>query len=254
MVAGDARLSAVERLDVYATMYFVRIHDVLRDEYARTAAVLGGEAFHDLVTDYLQACPPAHPSLREAGARLPAFLAAHALAADRPWLAELARLERARLEVFDGPDAAPLSIAALRDVRARTIRRAPPAPDPGAPVARATASRSRRPGAPTIPARRSPRARARDADRLAPRRRRLSPRRPTRTRRAGCRGWRTARASRSRACARRSARRCRTRSPPRARSSWSRAGRARDCCVRAALLTGRRAPAELPPRPLGVQN
>ena len=29
---------------------------------------------------------------------------------------ELARLERARLEVFDGPDAAPLSIAALRDV------------------------------------------------------------------------------------------------------------------------------------------
>ena len=116
MVVGDDRLSAVERLDVYATMYFVRIHDVLRDEYARTAAVLGGEAFHALVTDYLQACPPAHPSLREAGARLPAFVAGHALAADRPWLAELARLERARLEVFDGPDAAPLSIAALRDV------------------------------------------------------------------------------------------------------------------------------------------
>jgi len=115
MVAGDARLSAVDRLDVYASMYFVRIHDVLRDELARTAAVLGGEAFHALVTDYLQACPPAHPSLREVGARLPAFLAAHALAADCPWVAELARLERARLEVFDGPDAAPLTIAALRD-------------------------------------------------------------------------------------------------------------------------------------------
>ena len=54
MVVGDERLSAVERLDVYATMYFVRIHDVLRDEYARTAAVLGGEAFHALVTDYLR--------------------------------------------------------------------------------------------------------------------------------------------------------------------------------------------------------
>ena len=68
------------------------------------------------VTDYLQACPPSHPSLREAGARLPAFLAAHVLAVDRPWLAELARLERARLEVFDGPDAAPISITSLRDV------------------------------------------------------------------------------------------------------------------------------------------
>ena len=116
MVAGDDRLSAIERLGVYATMYFVRIHDVLREEYARTAAAVGGEAFHALVTDYLQACPPAHPSLREAGARLPAFVQSHALAADRPWLAELAGLERARLEVFDGPDAATLSIASLRAI------------------------------------------------------------------------------------------------------------------------------------------
>lgn len=116
MVVGDDRLSAVERLDVYASMYFARIHDVLREEVARTAAAVGGQAFHALVTDYLQACPPAHPSLREVGARLPAFLAAHALAAERPWLAELARLERARLEVFDGPDAAPLTIATLRAV------------------------------------------------------------------------------------------------------------------------------------------
>jgi hypothetical protein len=116
MVVGDARLSAVERLDVYANMYFVRIHDVLRDEFARTAAVAGGEPFHELVADYLSACPPGHPSLREAGARLPAFIAAHALAGERPWLADLARLERARLEVFDGPDAGPVSLATLRAV------------------------------------------------------------------------------------------------------------------------------------------
>jgi hypothetical protein len=115
-VAGDARLSAVERLDVYARMYFVRLHDLLRDEFARTAAVIGDQAFHGLVTEYLVACPPGHPSLREAGARLSAFLATHALAGERPWLAELARLERARLEVFDGRDAAPVSLAALRAV------------------------------------------------------------------------------------------------------------------------------------------
>jgi hypothetical protein len=116
MVVGDARLSAVERLDVYATMFFVRIHDVLRDEFSRTAAVVGGEAFHGLVTDYLQAFPPAHPSLREAGARLPAFVAAHPFGRARAWLTELAQLERARLEVFDGADAAPVSLAALRAI------------------------------------------------------------------------------------------------------------------------------------------
>jgi hypothetical protein len=116
MVVGDTRLSAIDRLDVYAGMYFVRLRDTLAEELARTVAAVGGEAFHGLVTDYLQACPPRHPSLREAGARLPAFLATHALGVDRPWVPELARLERARLEVFDGPDASPVSIASLRDV------------------------------------------------------------------------------------------------------------------------------------------
>jgi len=116
MVVGDETLSAIDRLDVYASMYFVRIHDVLRDEFPRTAAVLGGEAFHGLVTDYLAACPPCHPSLRGAGDRLADFLADHALASARPWLPELARLERARAEVFDGPDAIPVAMADLRGV------------------------------------------------------------------------------------------------------------------------------------------
>ena len=116
MIVGDARLTAIDRLDVYATMYFVRIHDVLRDEFPRTAAALGGEPFHGLVTDYLLACPPAHPSLREAGARLPEFLADFLAAPARPWLAELARLERARTEIFDGRDATPMAMADLRGV------------------------------------------------------------------------------------------------------------------------------------------
>jgi hypothetical protein len=113
-IAGDARLPPEARLDIYGQMYFFRVHDVLRDEAPRTAAALGEAAFHNLVTDYLRACPPNHPSLREAGARLPAFVATHPLGAERPWLAELARLERTRLELFDGPDAEALTLAHVR--------------------------------------------------------------------------------------------------------------------------------------------
>jgi hypothetical protein len=113
-IAGDTRLGAEARLDIYAQMYFARIHDVLREEAPRTAALLGAEGFHALVTEYLLACPPNHPSLREAGARLPAFLATHPAAAERPWLAELARLERTRLELVDGPDAEPLTLAMVQ--------------------------------------------------------------------------------------------------------------------------------------------
>ena len=114
MVAGDARLPASARLGIYADMYFVRIRDVLADEYPKTAAALGAAAFHDLVTDYLDVHRPNHPSLREVGARLPAFLAAHPAAVPRPWLVELALLERVRLQLFDGPDSEPLTLEALR--------------------------------------------------------------------------------------------------------------------------------------------
>ena len=114
VIVGDGRLDAAARLDIYANMYFFRILDVLREEFPRTAGTLGAERFHDLVTDYLLAARPAHPSLREAGARLPGFLRTHACAAARPWLAELAALERTHRQLFDGPDAAPLTLEALR--------------------------------------------------------------------------------------------------------------------------------------------
>jgi hypothetical protein len=111
IVAGDARASAVERLDVYANMYFFRILDVLRADYPKLVAVLGDGAFHDLATDYLQAHPSRHPSLRFVGAALPGFVARRV--AERPWLGELAALEWARVDVFDRADAPVLDRAAL---------------------------------------------------------------------------------------------------------------------------------------------
>lgn len=114
VVRSSGQLSAVERVDVYANMYFFRILEVLADEYAKIVTLMGADAFHNLVTDYLLACRPAHPSLRDVGARLPAFLATHPLAEGRPWLAELAQLERRRLELFDGPDAEALTLDAVR--------------------------------------------------------------------------------------------------------------------------------------------
>ncbi len=114
VVAGDARLDAVQRLDIYASMYFWRLLDILRGDYSALVAAVGDDHFHNLVTDYLVACPSTHPSVRNVGARRPGFLAGQPLAAGRPWLVELARLERARIELFDGPDAEPLTIDELR--------------------------------------------------------------------------------------------------------------------------------------------
>jgi hypothetical protein len=116
LAVADARASAVERLDVYANMYFFRILDALRADYPKVLAVVGDEAFHDLATGYLLAHPSRHPSLRFVGAALPGFVAEHRLSRERPWLAELAALEWARVDVFDRRDAAPMTREALAAV------------------------------------------------------------------------------------------------------------------------------------------
>lgn len=109
LVRGGGALPATERLDVYADMYFYRLHDSLAEDFPCLAAWLGPARFHNLVTDYLLAHPSRHPSLRELGRSLPGFLEGHPLPAAFRRAAALARLEWARLDVFDDADAAALS-------------------------------------------------------------------------------------------------------------------------------------------------
>jgi hypothetical protein len=105
-------IDPVRRLRVYANAYWTRIAGALAADFPKLRAVLGEGAFDDLVIPYLRAYPTRHPSLREAGLHLARFLGERG----QPVHGDLARLERARAEVFDGPDAAPLSrddVAAL---------------------------------------------------------------------------------------------------------------------------------------------
>jgi hypothetical protein len=111
---GD--LIATGDVDVYARMYASRLYDTLADDYPKLRVALGEDRFGGVVTQYLRAHPPRSFTLRDAGLALPDFL--RGSSADAPWAADLAALERARIEVFDGPDAAPLAqdeAAALGD-------------------------------------------------------------------------------------------------------------------------------------------
>ena len=113
--AGDERLAAVDRVDIYANMYFYRLLDALREDYPRVETAIGGRAFHNLVTDYLLRHPSGHPSLRYLGSFLPEFLRSHAMLNEYRYLADLAALEWARVDIFDAPDTTP----ATRDDLAR---------------------------------------------------------------------------------------------------------------------------------------
>lgn len=109
-------LIASGEIDVYAGMYTSRLFDAIAEDYPKLRVALGEDRFADTIARYIRAHPPWSFTLREAGAALPGFLRGDPTAS--PWAADLAALERARIEVFDGPDAAPLAqdeVAALGD-------------------------------------------------------------------------------------------------------------------------------------------
>jgi uncharacterized protein (UPF0276 family) len=127
---GDARLDAVGRIGIYNDMYFLRLLDVLRDDFAALAAVLGEDDYRTLVADYLEAHPPRDHSLRDLGGALPAFVTTHHLLGQRPWLAELAAFEWARADVFDARDADALTLADVQamppdDIASLALRAVP---------------------------------------------------------------------------------------------------------------------------------
>ncbi len=114
IIHGDERLCALERLDIYANMYFYRLLDCMKEDYPATLAVVGPDNFHNLITGYLSAYPPSDPSVLYAGQHLAGYLSSHPLRDNWPFLADLARLERALIEVFHGPDASALTADEVR--------------------------------------------------------------------------------------------------------------------------------------------
>jgi hypothetical protein len=118
----DARLPAVDRLEIYANAFFFRLHDALLEDHGALASGLGEALFHDLVTAYLLVHPPRHPSLAHAGDALPDYLAdapsAEPFRRACPWAPDLARLEDARLAAFHAADAQPLPRSVLEELPA----------------------------------------------------------------------------------------------------------------------------------------
>lgn len=108
LVRESGGLDPARRIGIYADMYRARLVDVLREDFPRTAAAVGDEAFLALACRYLTRHPSTHPSVRHLGGRLGEFVASEL--SQPPWLADLARLEWARVEVFDAPDAEPLAL------------------------------------------------------------------------------------------------------------------------------------------------
>jgi hypothetical protein len=110
-VVGNGKLSAAQRLDIYANMYFYRILDAIKEDFPAIVKLVGDVEFHNLITRYLIKHPPTHFSLRNAGQHLSRFLEKYPLRAKFPYLSDLAKLEWSLVNSFDAKNAEILSTA-----------------------------------------------------------------------------------------------------------------------------------------------
>lgn len=110
LVRASSHLGPAERIEIYRRSYWCRLLDSFLEDYPGLAAVVGETGVRRLALAYLSDCPSRSYTLRNLGSRLEAWLAGHReFGGARPDLAvEMARLEWAHIQAFDGPEMAPL--------------------------------------------------------------------------------------------------------------------------------------------------
>lgn len=101
-------LSARERVELYADMYWLRMRDTLSADFALTRRLLGEQAFETAVAKYIQRWPSTHYSLGARGGQFANFLQSLEVPAVAP---PLAALEWARVQAFVARDAEALTMA-----------------------------------------------------------------------------------------------------------------------------------------------
>ncbi|MBB4364379.1 hypothetical protein GGD65_005437 [Bradyrhizobium sp. CIR18] len=108
IVTGPNGKAAGRRYDVYRNNVTVSLIDALAAIYPAVQRITGAEFFRAMARFHVRSNPPTSPLLFEYGRDFPEFIAAYEHAQDMPFLADVARIERAWLDCYHARDAAPL--------------------------------------------------------------------------------------------------------------------------------------------------
>lgn len=112
----------VQRFGVYRNNVIVALIDALADTFPAVQTMVGGSNFRILARASLEEDLPDTPVLAEFGRRFPDFISRYAPTAQVPGLADLARLEYARVEAFHATDAEALTAEELAPLLAEASR------------------------------------------------------------------------------------------------------------------------------------
>jgi hypothetical protein len=116
VVTGPHGKSAAKRYDVYRNNVTVSLIEALAAIYPAVQRLTGADFFRAMARFHIRETPPTSPLLFNYGRDFPAFIARYEHARSLPWLADVARIERAWLDAYHAADAPPLPPSALAAV------------------------------------------------------------------------------------------------------------------------------------------
>ena len=104
------------RLAVYRNNVIASLVDALADGFPVVQELVGAEFFRAMAAVFVRQTPPRTRVLAQYGdSEFPRFVAGFEPAASLPYLADVARLEAARVRAYHARDAQPLDVAVLRE-------------------------------------------------------------------------------------------------------------------------------------------
>jgi hypothetical protein len=115
-IVGPGGKSAVKRYNVYRNNVTVSLIDALASIYPAVQRITGVEFFRAMARFHVRETPPASPLLFEYGRDFPAFIETYDYAQELPWLADVARIERAWLDAYHAADVDALAGGILASV------------------------------------------------------------------------------------------------------------------------------------------
>lgn len=135
-VIAHADKGVTRRYNVYRNNVTVSLIDALAAIYPAVQRITGVEFFRAMARFHVRAAPPTSVLLLEYGRDFPDFIESYAYARDMPWLADVARIERAWLDAYHAADAAVLAVEALSAVDQALLTNLQFAPHPATRVLR----------------------------------------------------------------------------------------------------------------------
>lgn len=110
-VRTGSRMDSQDRLSVYRNGYFIRLEKALAHDFPATRQAIGEDRFARAAGKYVLNNPSRSPTLRELGRSFASWLRKK----EGSELGDLADIEWALMEAFDGPDADPVGPNVMTD-------------------------------------------------------------------------------------------------------------------------------------------